>query len=203
MHHLILFTRYPEPNRTKTRLIPKLGADGAANLHREMTEHTLSQVLPLNVSIEVRFAGGSLELMQAWLGSGLIYQPQGEGDLGGRMARAFHDSFDGSLKNGACKTIIIGSDCPGVDAQILTTAFAHLNNVDLVLGPALDGGYYLIGLRRLIPELFQNINWGTSEVLQQTINVAHTLGLSYQCLAPLADVDRPEDLEVWNNLQQN
>jgi hypothetical protein len=71
-----------------------------------------------------------------------------------------------------------------------------------VLGPALDGGYYLIGLRRLIPELFKNINWGTSEVLHQTIDVAQSLALSFACLAPLADVDRPEDLEVWHNLQR-
>ncbi|BAZ14863.1 hypothetical protein NIES4071_67330 [Calothrix sp. NIES-4071] len=196
MQHLILFTRYPEPNRTKTRLIPTLGAQGAANLHREMTEHTLSKVIPLSVSIEVRFTGGNLELMQAWLGSNFIYQPQGEGDLGERMARAFNDSFQ---RGAETKTIIIGSDCPGINAQILTTAFAHLNEVDLVLGPALDGGYYLIGLRRLIPELFKNINWGTSQVGKQTIDIAQSLGLYQAYLAPLADVDRPEDLPIWKN----
>jgi uncharacterized protein len=201
MHHLILFTRYPEPNRTKTRLIPILGAEGAANLHSEMTEHTLSQVLPLNVPVEVRFSGGTEELMRAWLGSSLVYQAQGEGDLGERMMRAFCDSFQQGARE--IKTIIIGSDCPGIDAQILATAFAHLDEVDLVLGPALDGGYYLIGLKYLIPDLFKNISWGTSEVLRQTIDVAQSLGVSFTYLAPLADVDRPEDLEVWNKRYMN
>ncbi len=116
------------------------------------------------------------------------------------MARAFNDSFGRGAET-KTKTIIIGSDCPGIDAPLLQTAFAHLNEVDLVLGPALDGGYYLIGLRRFIPQLFKNINWGTSQVLQQTIDIAQTLGISSTHLAPLADVDRPEDLEVWNNLQ--
>jgi uncharacterized protein len=207
MHYLILFTRYPEPNRTKTRLISTLGAEGAANLQREMTVHTLSQVLPLQtsgVSIEARFAGGTKELMQAWLGSNLTYKSQGEGDLGEKMARAFHESFHGALTKTQTqtKTIIIGTDCPGIDTLLLTTAFAHLDEVDLVLGPALDGGYYLIGLRRFIPELFKNINWGTSQVLQQTIDIAQTLGISSTQLAPLADIDRPEDLEVWNRLQR-
>ncbi|MBF2064911.1 MAG: TIGR04282 family arsenosugar biosynthesis glycosyltransferase [Calothrix sp. C42_A2020_038] len=201
MHHLILFTRYPEPNRTKTRLIPALGAEGAANLQREMTEHTLSQALPLQplgTTVEVRFAGGTNELIQAWLGSNLIYQPQGEGDLGEKMARAFHESFQAGAKTQTqTQTIIIGTDCPGIDTQLLQTAFAHLDTVDLVLGPALDGGYYLIGLRCFIPELFKNIDWGTSQVLQQTIDTAQSLSLSIAYLAPLADVDRPEDLEVW------
>ncbi len=96
--HLIIFTRYPEPNRTKTRLIPLLGAEGAANLQRQMTEHTIYQVAQLkastNVSIEVRYAGGDLQLMQTWLGTNLIYTPQGEGDLGTRMMR-LNESFDG------------------------------------------------------------------------------------------------------------
>ncbi|MEH2289912.1 TIGR04282 family arsenosugar biosynthesis glycosyltransferase [Nostoc sp.] len=196
-HHLIIFTRYPEPGKTKTRLIPVLGNVGAANLQREMTEHTIFQVQELQkaspLSVEVRFAGGDSQLMQDWLGLDLVYQSQGEGDLGLRMARSLFDAFQA----GAEKVIIIGTDCPGVNAQILATAFKKLHAFELVLGPAIDGGYYLIGLRQPIPELFVNIEWGTAQVFQKTVDIAQKLNLSYVDLLPLADVDRPEDLAIW------
>ncbi|MGH8002289.1 MAG: TIGR04282 family arsenosugar biosynthesis glycosyltransferase [Brasilonema sp.] len=198
--HLIIFTRYPEPGKTKTRLIPALGTEGAANLQRQMTEHTLSQVKQLQktsaVSFEVRFAGGNLQLMQDWLGYDLVYQPQGEGDLGLRMTQSFFNAF----QSGAEKVLTIGTDCPDVNDQILAKAFEQLQQCDLVLGPAVDGGYYLIGLQRPIPELFINIDWGTSQVLHQTINIAQTLNLSVADLPPLADIDRPEDLPIWEKI---
>ncbi len=200
--HLIIFTRYPEPGKTKTRLIPALGAVGAANLQREMTEYTISQVKELqkatDISLEVRFSGGNLQLIQNWLGLDLFYQFQGEGDLGSRMARSLFDAFE----SGREQVIIIGTDCPDVNAQILTKAFEQLHTCDLVLGPAIDGGYYLIGLRRLIPELFVNINWGTSQVLQQTVDIAEELNISLVYLPPLADVDFPEDLPIWERVAQ-
>ncbi|NWF57999.1 MAG: TIGR04282 family arsenosugar biosynthesis glycosyltransferase [Fischerella sp.] len=195
--HLIIFTRYPEPGKTKTRLIAVLGTESAAELQRQMTEHTLFQVQQLQkttaVSVEVRFAGGNIELMQNWLGTDLVYQSQGEGDLGKRMERSLLNAFVA----GAQYVVIIGTDCPGVNAQILAKAFVELQKCDLVLGPAIDGGYYLIGLRRLVPELFININWGTAQVLQQTVDIAHQLNLSIVYLPTLADVDRPEDLLIW------
>ncbi|MBD2613389.1 MAG: glycosyltransferase [Nostoc sp. GBBB01] len=194
---LIIFTRYPEPGKTKTRLIPVLGSVGAANLQRQMTEHTILQVKQLqkaiDISVEIWFSDGDLQLMQKWLGSDLVYQPQGEGDLGLRMARSLLQAF----QSGAEKAIIIGTDCPGLNAEILATAFDKLRTFDLVLGPALDGGYYLIGLRQLIPELFANIEWGTANVFQKTVEIAQKVNLSYVNLVSLADVDRPEDLSIW------
>nr|WP_230967905.1 TIGR04282 family arsenosugar biosynthesis glycosyltransferase [Nostoc sp. WHI] len=198
--YLIIFTRYPEPGKTKTRLIPALGTLGAANLQREMTEHTIFQVQELqkviDVSVEVRFAGGNLQLMQDWLGLGLVYQSQGEGDLGSRMARSLFESF----QSGVEKVIIIGTDCPGVNTQILATAFEKLHSFDLVIGPAIDGGYYLIGLRQHIPELFVNIEWGTAQVFQKTVDIAQKLNLSQVNLLHLADIDRPEDLPIWEQV---
>jgi rSAM/selenodomain-associated transferase 1 len=198
--HLIIFTRYPEPGKTKTRLIPALGAEGAASLHRQMTEYTLSQVKELQnsniISLEVRFAGGNLQLMQDWLGTDLIYQSQGEGDLGERMARSLLWAF----KEGTQQAIIIGTDCPDANAKILAQAFELLQQGDLVLGPAVDGGYYLIGLQSAVPELFFNIDWGTSRVLQQTVDIAEKLNLSVMYLPSLADVDRPEDLAIWHRI---
>ena len=200
--HLIIFTRYPEPGKTKTRLIPALGVEGAANLQRQMTEYTLSKVKQVQqstgISFEVRFAGGNLQLMQNWLGTELIYQLQGEGDLGKRMENSFLSAFN----RGAQEVIIIGIDCPGVNAQVLTKAFDKIQNCDLILGPAVDGGYYLIGLRRAIGKLFTNIDWGTAKVLQQTVDIAEQLNLSIAYLRTLADVDRKEDLVVWQNAYQ-
>ncbi len=194
--HLIIFTRYPEAGKTKTRMIPALGTKGAADLHRQMTEHTLTQVKQLQsnaISFEVRFAGGDVHLMQGWLGSDLIYHSQGDGDLGQRMARSLLSAF----QSGAENAVIIGTDCPDVNADILAEAFAKLHHYNLVLGPAMDGGYYLVGLQYPIPELFIDIDWGTAKVLQQTVEIAENLNLSVVYLPYLADIDRPEDLPIW------
>lgn len=200
--HLIIFTRYPQSGKTKTRLIPALGEEGAANLQRQMTEYTVSKVKKFQssaaISFEIRFAGGDLQLMQNWLGTELNYQLQGEGDLGKRMKNSFLSAFN----QGAQEVITIGIDCPGVNAQLLSEAFEKIRNCDLLLGPAVDGGYYLIGLKRAIEELFINIDWGTAKVLQQTVDIAQQFNLSVAYLQTLADVDRPEDLPIWQNSYQ-
>ena len=191
---LIIFTRYPEPGKTKTRLIPVLGKAGAANLHRLMAQRTIARALSLQksrrLSVEIHHTGGSQQQMEDWLGTDLIYQNQIDGDLGARMTAAFQNSFD----SGVDKVAIIGTDCPDLKAEILAQAFDRLSDRDLVLGPAKDGGYYLIGLRRSIPELFDGINWGTSEVFASTRAIAQNLGLNIAVLPILADIDRPEDL---------
>lgn len=191
---LIIFTRYPEPGKTKTRMIPALGEEGAAKLQRQMTENTLAKAKKLQefhpVSVEIYFAGGNQQLMELWLGADVIYRQQSEGDLGERMASAFERSFAAGMTG----VVIIGTDCPDLDNQIMSEAFQWLEAHDLVLGPAQDGGYYLIGLRRLIPELFVGINWGTSQVRQQTVEIAGNLGLAIAFEPMLHDIDRPEDL---------
>ena len=193
---LIIFTRYPEAGKAKTRLIPVLGAEGAADLHRQMTEYTISQGRQLQtervVAVEVYFTGSDRAAFQNWLGSDLIYHPQGEGDLGSRMAQALENAFSSGIDS----VIIIGTDCPSLNAELIAEALQKLEQNDLVLGPATDGGYYLIGLRRLISELFVGINWGTSEVLQKTVEIANNLKLAVAYLTPLSDIDRPEDLEI-------
>ena len=192
--HLIIFTRYPEPGKAKTRLIPALGAAGAVALHRQMAGHTMSQAKLLqvdDVDIDVQFAGGDRAQMQDWLGSDLHYHPQIGGDLGDRITHAFQLAFD----RGAKFVVTIGTDCPDLDASLLTSAFQKLIAHDLVIGAATDGGYYLIGLRRPIPDLFQNITWSTAAVYQQTIAIAEKLKLSIANLPMLSDIDRPEDLE--------
>ncbi|MCU0547633.1 MAG: TIGR04282 family arsenosugar biosynthesis glycosyltransferase [Oscillatoriaceae cyanobacterium Prado104] len=191
---LIVFTRYPEPGKTKTRLIPVLGTEGAANLHRLMAQRTIARALSLQssrrLSVEILYTGGSQQQMQDWLGTEPIYQQQINGDLGERMAAAFQNY----LNLGANKVAIIGTDCPALTAEILGEAFELLSQHDLVLGPAKDGGYYLIGLRRSLPELFQGIEWGSDDVFMKTRAIAQNLDLNIACLPTLADIDRPEDL---------
>ena len=131
--------------------------------------------------------------MAGWLGRDLSYKKQGQGDLGDRQALAFEEAF----KTGMARVILIGTDCPARDEHNIGQAFDYLIRHDLVLGPANDGGYYLIGLRIHFPPLFENIPWGTESVFEQTVAIAHERGLSTAFLATLDDVDRPEDLEFW------
>lgn len=126
---------------------------------------------------------------RAWLGPELRYAPQASGDLGARL----HEAFQTALRNGSA-VICIGSDVPGITPTILFQAHEKLIDHDVVLGPAADGGYYLIGMKRFFPELFASIDWGTEQVYKQTQEVISALGLLAAELPVLSDIDRPEDL---------
>ncbi|MDA0269192.1 MAG: TIGR04282 family arsenosugar biosynthesis glycosyltransferase [Cyanobacteria bacterium] len=195
--HLILFTRYPVVGKTKTRLIPYLGAEKAADLQRQMTEYIVGTLHPLRsrgrLSMAVHFTGGSLGEMQGWLGPQLTYRPQRGPGLGQRLHHAFEQGFWADFE----RIVVIGSDCPAISAHHLEQAFHQLKNHDLVLGPAQDGGYYLVGLSRGCGELFQNIAWGTEQVFAQTVAIAAQLNLSMATLEMLQDVDRLEDLPTF------
>jgi uncharacterized protein len=200
---LVVFTRYPEPGKSKTRLIPALGPEGAADLHRKMCEHTLSWARRMRsrseVSVEFHIDGEGKDRFRKWLGDEVLYRPQGKGSLGARMNRSFQDSF----RAGMAKVVIVGTDCPGLCGGLVQEAFLALEENDLVLGPANDGGYYLIGLRKPAEELFKGIPWGTEQVLPRTLRVAQSLGLRTFLLGPLGDVDRPEDLHLWEEAMKS
>ncbi|WOB45194.1 DUF2064 domain-containing protein [Thermoleptolyngbya oregonensis NK1-22] len=206
--HLILFSRYPQPGTTKTRLIPHLGETGAAQLQRQMTAQVLRQIRPLlsptaenstrPISAEIWFAGGELSQMADWLGTSWALHPQPSGDLGDRLLSA----VEGAIAAGAERVVVIGADCPSVDAAILQQAFTALQSHDLVLGPATDGGYYLIGLRQPLADLFSGIDWGTERVFTQTRAIAQALHLSVATLDPLTDIDTAADLPVWEALRE-
>jgi rSAM/selenodomain-associated transferase 1 len=197
---LCLFTRWPEPGKAKTRLIPELGAAGAAALQRRMTENILATAKQWLAAaedreIEVRFTGGALSRMQDWLGMDLPYRFQAEGDLGARMAAAMETAFREAVK----KVLIIGTDCPGITPEILEEAETALEGNDIVIGPAEDGGYYLIGLaetgrEKALPAVFRDIAWGTSRVFEESAAKIANAGLSLHLLPRLRDIDRPEDL---------
>ena len=194
---IILFTRYPEAGKVKTRLIPVLGREETAKLHRDMVEHTLDRLKKFksfrSVEVEVCFEGGEQDLWESWLGKGIEYFPQKNGGLGERMEEAFRRAFS----QGRERAILIGTDIPGIASGLLEEALEGLKVYDVVIGPALDGGYYLIGLSKICPEIFKDIPWSTDEVFARTLEIVKDASLSVLPLQPLADVDRPEDLCQW------
>lgn len=195
-NHLIIFTRYPLAGQTKTRLIPALGPKNAAMLQKALIELTIQKINPLAFSgylqAHVFFTGCSLKEMRSWLGSSFIYREQTQGDLGLKMSNAFMDVFH---EHAATRAVIVGTDIYHLATDIILEAFDSLGRHDLVLGPATDGGYYLIGLNKPQPGLFENIAWGSSSVLEKTLNKARRNQIRFYLLRRLHDIDRPEDLK--------
>jgi rSAM/selenodomain-associated transferase 2/rSAM/selenodomain-associated transferase 1 len=198
VRRLVILTRYPFPGRVKTRLIPALGEEGAASLHDAMTAHTLRWADSLSSKnadiLEVRFEGGTQAQMQQWLGKERQYIEQGDGDLGERMDRAFKENFQNKYRH----IVLVGTDCPQMTAFHVEEAFYSLKTHDIVIGPSEDGGYYMIGLNQIVPELFLSMDWGTSEVFKKTMERAKQRNLRVRVLGMLSDVDTPDDLPVWD-----
>lgn len=192
---LIVFVRWPEPGSVKRRIAKSLGAEAAAAIYRELAEQTLRRIalLPRAFDLEVTFtpAGrrGKVERWLAPVAPGARWTPQCEGDLGARMAAAFDTAFAA----GASRVVLIGSDIPALSRVLVDEAFARLATEEIVVGPARDGGYYLIGLSRPCAPLFEGIAWGTGAVLSQTLVAASRLARSVRLLAVLSDVDTAED----------
>lgn len=179
---LTIFARWPEAGRAKTRLIPALGAEGAAALYRRLLEHTVREARASGLAIELRTTGGEPARFHDWLGGDLAVVDQGEGDLGARMARV------------PAPAILIGSDCPACDAAMLRRAATALERLPAVVGPASDGGYYLLGMARPMPFLFHDMAWSTEAVLPETLRRFALQGIAPAMLPELGDIDTPVDL---------
>lgn len=189
---LIAFAKAPRPGRVKTRLAAAIGDAEAASLYRVMGRQVLDGVRGGDYRIVV-YVDPAKELAAAreWLGAaGVEFRPQRGGDLGERLADAFRREF-----RRARRVCAIGTDAPAVDRHVVERAFAKLSTSDLVLGPALDGGYYLIGTTGYWPELFREVPWSTEEVMTVTQARARALKLWTTALEPLPDIDTVEDLE--------
>lgn len=190
---LILFVKAPVPGNVKTRLVPPLTRDEAAELYRGWVKDLCRTVLTLKgVSLRIAYEPHPLFPDVSWTGQTEIpFFAQTGDDLGQKMRRAFEIAF----KSGAQRAVIIGSDSPGLPASLIEDSFRALGSNRLVLGPAQDGGYYLIGFQgRAVPEVFDNVAWSTSQVLGQTLENAKKCNLSLQILPEYFDVDLPEDL---------
>jgi uncharacterized protein len=188
----IIFAKAPRAGFAKTRLIPQLGAAGAACLAQQLLQHAVQQAQQAQVGV-VELCVTPEVTHEDWkkipLPDDLILSSQGEGDLGARLARAAQRG----LLN-AASILLVGTDCPALSTQCLQTAALQLQATDIVLIPAHDGGYVLLGLKRFVPELFQDIPWSTHEVAAITVQRAQAHGLRVTQLAALPDIDNPEDL---------
>jgi len=186
---VIVFVKAPRAGEVKTRLAKTLGPDAACAAYRQLAEKLLKELSTLTGG-ELRFspddAGSEI---QSWLGPGWPARPQGSGDLGQRMQAAFSDAFG----SGANRVVIVGSDCPDVRAADVRQAWKELKSHDVVVGPAMDGGYWLIGLAGLRTALFEGITWSSDKVLGQTLQRAKSAGLRIQLLRILSDVDTEKD----------
>lgn len=190
MPRLMIFLKAPRAGVVKTRLARTLGHTGAVRIYRLLADRQLRN-LPREWEVEIRFTPDEAAAeMRAWLGPRWIFVPQGEGDLGARLARGFDDAFS----RGGGPVLAIGGDCPDLDAATLRDAAQRLLAADVVLGPAVDGGYYLIGLRRSAPTLFTTIAWSSPAVLAETRARAADAGLSCALLTPKEDID---DAAAW------
>ena len=188
---LIVFLKAPRPGTVKTRIAQTAGAGRACAIYLELIKAVLSGIGSLK-QVELRFAPDDAAAeIRPWLRPDWTARPQGEGDLGVRLTGAFTSAF----ASGAERVVIIGSDCPEVKAADIRTAWRELKTHDLVVGPAVDGGYWLIGLRAPQAEVFHNITWSSDQVLAQTLAQAKLQGLRIQLLRILADIDAEED---WN-----
>ena len=187
-----VFAKAPVSGRVKTRLAQDIGPGAATAMYRRLGRQIVSAAVGRGYRTIVWFTPpGSRDAVRAWLdGLGVAgFSPQAGGNLGTRLAHAFGRSF--AAGDGA--VVIIGTDAPGVNRHIVAAAFRALRAHDLVLGPSLDGGYYLIGLSAPQPGLFRAIPWSTQDVLSTTQDRAQALGLSVRLLAPLRDVDNARD----------
>jgi len=200
----MVFTRYPEAGKAKTRLIPELGAEGAAALAEELAKRALGVAETVSaeggIDISVWFTGCDEDRARLLAPDGFTYYVQQGADLGDRMKAAFEATFN----RGYDLVALVGTDCPELNEVIIAEAFDVLADADVAIGPATDGGYYLIALRAPEPDLFRGIDWGSASVLETTVNAASDLGLAVEALPVLWDVDRPEDLvdyELWKTRQ--
>lgn len=187
---LVLFARYPAPGACKTRLIPALGPAGAADLHRRLTERTVTVLRASGTPVTVAFTGADGDAFTEWLGTEVTLVEQADGDLTARLLACLDPA----------PVIFFGADTPDLAAQHIETAIAALQNNEVVIGPAEDGGYYLIGMRQALPDLLTNMPWSTDQVLPETLARLDQRGIMPVLLDTLSDCDRPEDLARWPGL---
>lgn len=186
---LIIFAKKPEWGKVKTRLAVSIGNDGALAVYEKLVTYTQQIVLAHEANSVVYYADQTAYQEDGW--KGIRKEHQTVGDLGLRMLTAFRKELVAYSK-----VCIIGTDCAELTTDHITTAFHQLDYYDYVLGPANDGGYYLLGMKKPYDALFQGIDWSTSSVLRQTMSIIKSLGQTCYLLPELIDVDTLEDWEL-------
>lgn len=188
---LILFLKYPNPGKVKTRLARSIGDQQAAFLYKNFVEYLISKLASDQYSLIIYFDPSVNEReIKQWLGESIRCYPQSGDDLGQRMKHAFNSCFYA----GAKKVIIAGTDSPQLEKGRILDAFSYLQQHDAVIGPTFDGGYYLIALKRMADGLFSGIEWSSSRVYEQTLERFSKNALMYKSLNEMLDIDDVDDL---------
>lgn len=199
---LVILTKAPQPGRSKTRLVPPLSYAEAAQLARALLFDQLESLTTfrgarLFIAFTPETAAG---FFKGFISQGFTSFAQRGGSLGERMSHAFEHLFASSFE----KVILIGSDLPTIPVKFFHQAYALMEkSADVVLGPSADGGYYLIGMRRMIPAIFADIAWSSADVLTQTIHKLDNLGLKHELLSEWYDIDTAKDLERLRSQRMN
>jgi len=199
---IIVFVKIPETGKVKARLSRDLDENTACSLYEAFVLDLLDTLKGGNYTVKICFyPPGAEESVAAWLGKDLFYAPQAGKDLGERMKNAFIDIFS----QGYSEVLLIGSDIPDLTCPVIDEAFEGLKNNEAVIGPAFDGGYYLIGFRKdtFLSEIFQGINWGTDTVFQKTMEIFGRNKLRVHVLKKWRDVDRLDDLRALFERNRN
>ena len=183
---LIIFVRSPKLGKVKTRLAKEVGDQRALDIYKQLLAHTREQSIKVD-AIRLLFYSDEI-VHDEWSEDQFKKSLQVNGDLGDKMLAAFKEALM------SCnQAIIIGSDCPQLNSSIIDEAFDKLENQDIVIGPTYDGGYYLIGMKKIHKDLFLDMTWSTSEVCAETISRISARDLSYSLMPVLSDVDYKED----------
>ncbi len=192
---LMVFVKNPQRGRVKTRLAKTVGEEKALEIYKVLLDHTFSIAKKGNCDKAV-FYSDYIDETDMWNKARFGQFFQEGNDLGERMLNAFKYAFSQQYKS----VIIIGSDCLDLNEQIITDAFEILKENEVVIGPAKDGGYYLLGMRTLYTELFMNKQWSTENVLLDTLLDINKLDVSVKLLPTLSDIDEEKDLKMYQNL---
>lgn len=190
---LLIFAKNPVAGKVKTRLAATIGSKEALCVYKQLLSHTVSvtEDLPFDKFV---FYSNNIEQEDLWNSKHYFKELQHGDDLGERMRNAFASIF----QKGYYKAVIIGTDCPALNETIIQDAFSKLNDVDIVIGPAYDGGYYLLGMNNCHSFLFESMHWSTANVFTETIRRCKSKGLLFLLLQTLQDVDEEKDLEALN-----
>lgn len=196
---LIVFLKNPVEGKVKTRIANTAGNIKALEIYRELLGILNDNLARVNCEVYLYFTETPMDISY-WANANYIYRVQKGNDLGARMSAAFEEVFRDGGSQKPLKVLIVGSDCPLLSAEIIDEAFLKLDKSDIVLGPAEDGGYYLLGMKKMNTELFEGVSWSTEKVLNETLDKAAGLGLSVAFTPSLFDIDTEEDWTRWLKL---
>lgn len=198
---LIVFVRYPEPGKVKTRLAEGTSKEFASDVYKICTEKIFNEISALKYFNRYMFysAEEDKDKIIKWTNSEFVYYHQQGNDLGERMLNAFRTIFNQQNQ----KAIIIGTDIPDLSNEIILEAVDALDKNDLVIGPSYDGGYYLLGMKKVYTELFKNMEWSSGSVFGSTVKKAKSIHLKVQELPLLRDIDTKKELKLWLSQTNN